>query len=543
MEADETSTVAGDSEKQTQMLASIEAGLAAGSAQNSGLLVQMTGITKRFGSFTANDSINLGVERGQIHALLGENGAGKSTLMKILNGLLRPDEGEIVWNGEAVQFESPQDAAKLGISMVFQHFSLFENMSVLDNIAVALPGSIRQNGFNLGRLSKRIEEVGEAYGLALSPHRPVYSLSAGERQRIEIIRALLRDPKLLVLDEPTSVLTPQEADALFVTLEQLAQKGCGLLYISHKLDEVQRLCSKATILRGGKLVGECDPRKEDVRSLAAMMVGSHIPEVRSPALHKIGDVRLEVEALTLPASDPHAKSLNHIMLSVHGGEVLGIAGIAGNGQSELFAALSGETLAPQARTILIDTMPVGQLDIESRRALGAAFIPEQRLGHGAVPGMALSDNLVLSRHGTDRLDRYGMVNFRRARRLSDDVISKFDVRISGKNPVASSLSGGNLQKFVVGREILARPGVLVVDQPTWGVDAGAAVAIRQALINLAAQGAAVLVISQDLDELFSISDRMAVLHEGSLSAALATGQVTRETIGLMMAGSEVDDAA
>ena len=237
------------------------------------------------------------------------------------------------------------------------------------------------------------------------------------------------------------------------------------------------------------------------------------------------------------------KSLNHIMLSVHGGEVLGIAGIAGNGQSELFAALSGEALAPQARTILIDTMPVGQLDIESRRALGAAFIPEQRLGHGAVPSMALSDNLVLSRHGTDRLDRYGMVNFRRARRLSDEVVSKFDVRVSGKNPPAGSLSGGNLQKFVVGREILARPGVLVVDQPTWGVDAGAAVAIRQALINLAAQGAAVLVISQDLDELFSISDRIAVLHEGSLSAALPTGQVTRETIGLMMAGSEVDDAA
>jgi len=321
MEADETSSVAVDSVKQSQMLATIEAGLAADHAQNSGLLVEMKGITKRFGSFTANDNINIGVERGQIHALLGENGAGKSTLMKILNGLLRPDEGEIFWKGETVQFASPQDAAKLGISMVFQHFSLFENLSVLENIAVALPGSIRQNGFNLRRLSRRIEEVGEAYGLTLSPQRPVYSLSAGERQRIEIIRALLREPKLLVLDEPTSVLTPQEADSLFVTLEQLAQKGCGLLYISHKLDEVQRLCSKATILRGGKLVGECDPRSEDVRSLAAMMVGTHVPEVRSQALHKIGDIRLEVEGLTLPAPDIHAKSLKHIMLSVHGGEV------------------------------------------------------------------------------------------------------------------------------------------------------------------------------------------------------------------------------
>ena len=326
-------------------------------------------------------------------------------------------------------------------------------------------------------------------------------------------------------------------------MEKLASGGCGILYISHKLDEVRRLCSRATILRNGQVVGNCDPRETEIGDLASMMVGSSVPDLRAPALHKIGEIRLQVEALSLEAEDSHGTDLHHISFSVHGGEILGIAGIAGNGQSELFAALSGERLAHETRHICIDTLPAGLLDIESRRALGAVFIPEDRLGHATVPTLRLSDNLVLSRHGTDDLIHGGLIDIRRAHQLAHDVVLQFDVRAAGRNPYAHTLSGGNLQKFIMGREILAEPGVMVVHQPTWGVDAGAAQSIRQALIDLAAQGTAVLIISQDLDELFDLSDRLAVIYAGCLSASLPIQNVTREMVGLMMAGSEVDHAA
>ena len=504
-------------------------------------LVSMRQIVKRFGDFVANDQIDLDLAAGEIHALLGENGAGKSTLVKILNGLLQPDAGEIFWQGEQIALTSPRDASDLGISMVFQHFSLFENMTVADNINAVFTDH-DTHGFGVRALTDRIIEIGEEYDLNLDPDRPVHSLSTGERQRIEIIRALLRHPKLLILDEPTSVLTPQEADDLFRTLEKLAQGGCAILYISHKLEEVQRLCKRATILRNGKVVGTCDPQTTDLKSLATMMVGASVPELRAPALHKIGDIRLQVEALSLETDDIHGTNLHHIGFAVHGGEILGIAGIAGNGQSELFAALSGERLASESRHIIIDTLPAGLLDIESRRALGAVFIPEERLGHATVPDMRLSDNLILSRHGTDNLIHGGLIDIRRAHQLAQDVVLQFDVRVPSRNPHARALSGGNLQKFIMGREILAQPGVIVVNQPTWGVDAGATHVIRQALIDLAAQGTAVLVISQDLDELFELCDQIAVMYQGSLSESLPLQNTSREMIGLMMAGSDVDHA-
>ena len=505
-------------------------------------LVSMRQIVKRFGQFVANDQINLDLAAGEIHALLGENGAGKSTLVKILNGLLQPDAGEIYWQGEQVLLKSPRDASEIGISMVFQQFSLFENLTVAENINAAFTEH-DTHGFGVRALSDRIIEIGEDYDLNLDPNRPVHTLSTGERQRIEIVRALLRHPKLLILDEPTSVLTPQEAEDLFLTLEKLASGGCGILYISHKLDEVRRLCSKASILRNGRLVATCDPKSTETVEMASLMVGSSVPELRAPALHKIGDIRLHVEALSLPSQDIHGTDLHHINLDVHGGEIVGIAGIAGNGQSELFAALSGERLAQEPRHICIDTLPAGLLDIESRRALGAVFIPEERLGHATVPDMRLSDNLLLSRHGTDNLIHGGLIDIRRAHRLAHDVVLQFDVRSASKNPYARHLSGGNLQKFIMGREILAEPGVMVVNQPTWGVDAGAATAIRQALIDLAAAGTAVLLISQDLDELFDLSDRMAVIYAGRLTQTLPIQNLTREMVGMMMAGSEVDDAA
>ena len=494
-------------------------------------LVQLSGIVKRFGALVANDHISLDVRAGEIHALLGENGAGKSTLVKILDGLLQPNEGEIRWNGTPVTLNSPEDAARLGIGMVFQHFSLFEQMTVAENIAVSLPSDTP-----LTDLNQRIADIGQRYGLALEPSRPVWSLSAGEKQRIEIVRALLKAPKLLILDEPTSVLTPQEAETLFETLETLAKSGCGLLYISHRLDEVKRLCDRATILRAGKVVATCDPKLETVARLASMMVGSDIAEVRPAAAHQNGDVRFVLNDLSLDAEDDHGVALDHVSLTVRGGEIIGIAGVAGNGQSELFAAMSGERLAQQTNHVVIDRTPCGFSDIEARRRIGAAFVPEERLGHAAAPRLALSENAILSRRSEDAIVTNGLINPQGARALAAKIIKIFDVRKGRVDPPAGTLSGGNLQKFVVGREILREPGVLIVNQPTWGVDPGAAATIRQALIDLAARGSAVVIISQDLDEIFAIADRIAVIHSGHLSECLSARDTSREAIGLLMTG-------
>jgi simple sugar transport system ATP-binding protein len=347
----------------------------------------------------------------------------------------------------------------------------------------------------------------------------------------------LQDPRLLILDEPTSVLTPQEAETLFATLERLKREGRALLYISHRLEEVKRLCDRATILRLGKVVATCDPRQESARSLAALMVGAQIKEVKPAAAHAMGAARLEVRGLTLPAQEVHGTALRDISLSVRGGEILGIAGIAGNGQSELFAALSGETKAP-APAIVLDGTAVGAAGVTARRQCRAAFVPEERNGHAAAPDLSLSENVILSRHATGGLARYGFLRRGAARTLARKIISTFDVRSSGSDPKARTLSGGNLQKFVVGREILREPAVFVVNQPTWGVDAAAAAAIRQAIVDLAARGAAVAVISQDLDELFEISDQIAVIHHGARSPPRPARETSREEIGLLMGGAE-----
>jgi ABC-type uncharacterized transport system ATPase subunit len=494
-------------------------------------LLAVRGITKRFGSFTANDNITLGLSPGEIHALLGENGAGKSTLVKMLYGLLAPTEGEILWQGGPIKLPNPNAARALGIGMVFQHFSLFDNLTVAENIALVMPPSER-----LQDVPGKIEGISRAYGMGLEPNRPVWSLSAGERQRIEIARCLLQDPKVLILDEPTSVLTPQEAEKLFETLDRLKAEGRALLYISHHLEEVKRLCDRATILRLGKLVGTCDPRVETPRSLAALMVGSQIMEVRAAGAHELGKERLVVANLDAPSPSLHGVSLKGVSLAVKGGEVFGVAGVAGNGQSELFANLSGEILARRPDSILIDGAPVGTLGISERRKLNAGFVPEERNGHAAAPDFTLSENIVLTGHGSNDLTQAGFINRPAARAQSQKVIAAFDVRKSGADPLARTLSGGNLQKFVVGREILREPALLVINQPTWGVDALAAATIRQALLDLCARGAAVLIISQDLDELFEISDRIAVIHTGELSPALPARATTREEIGLLMAG-------
>jgi len=495
-------------------------------------LLSAVHITKRFGSFAANDSIDLDIYGGEIHALLGENGAGKSTLVKIIYGLLQPTGGELRVMGRKVALAGPAAARALGVAMVFQHFSLFENLTVAENVALGL-----STGEPLAAMTQRLVDLSRVYGLPLEPAREVWRLSVGERQRIEIVRALMQNPKLLILDEPTSVLTPQETDQLFITLRSLKGEGRAILYISHKLDEVKALCDTATILRGGKKVATCDPRLETAASLARMMVGADIGEVRAAIGRKTGAPRLVIRDLTLDPDDPHGVRLDTVALEVKGGEIVGIAGVSGNGQDELFAALSGERASPHADNIIIDGRAVGQLSITDRRRLGAAFVPEERLGHGTAPRMRLSDNALLTGHASGGMVKRGFIDRTAMLATVDNTTKAFDVRKAKRDPEAMSLSGGNLQKFVVGREILREPGVLVVAQPTWGVDAGAAATIRQALINLAGRGAAVLVISQDLDELEEIADRIAVIFHGRLSEAIDAAAATREALGLLMGGS------
>jgi ABC-type uncharacterized transport system ATPase subunit len=386
-------------------------------------------------------------------------------------------------------------------------------------------------------MSARLEEVSNVYGLPLDPKREVWRLSVGERQRIEIVRALMQNPKFLILDEPTAVLTPQEADQLFIVLDRLKAEGRAILYISHKLEEVKRLCDTATILRGGKKIATCNPQAETAASLARMMVGTDIKQVNAAAGRQTTVPRLVVNDLSLEPDNPHGVRLKRISLEVKGGEILGIAGVAGNGQDELFAALSGERLARDPGTVVIDGQAAGHLSITQRRKLGAAFVPEERLGHGTAPRMKLSENALLTGHAASGMVRHGFINTAAMLATVDRATEAFDVRKAKRDPEAASLSGGNLQKFIVGREILRNPAVLVVSQPTWGVDAGAAAVIRQALLDLAAKGAAVLVTSQDLDELAEITDRIAVMFHGCLSEPLATAGADRETLGLLMGGS------
>jgi general nucleoside transport system ATP-binding protein len=500
-------------------------------------LLRTAGLTKRFGALTACDGIGFDIATGEVHALLGENGAGKSTLVKMLYGALEPDEGRIFWRGEPVRIISPAEARRIGIGMVFQHFSLFEALTVAENIALALPGEKAGS-----RLEEVIRKVSRDYGLPLDPKAHVADLSVGERQRVEIVRCLLQQPKLIIMDEPTSVLTPQEADLLFVTLRRLSAVGVAILYITHRLSEVLALAGRATILRRGKVVATADPKAQTAASLARMMMGAEIGAAARPAgLAAPGPPRLVLNRLSLPADGPFGVALEGIDLDVRGGEIVAIAGVAGNGQSELFDAVSGERLAPEAEAVRIDGEPAGRLDINRRRQLGAAFVPEERVGHGAVAAFRLSDNVVLTRHRTgEGLVRGGLIRRDAALQVEGRVGDRFDVRRSGPDPRASSLSGGNLQKFVVGRELDRDPGILVVNQPTWGVDAGAARTIRDALVGLARRAAAILVISQDLDEVFEVADRIAVISGGRLSDAFPAASLTPERIGLLMGGVHHD---
>ncbi|MGO4197929.1 ABC transporter ATP-binding protein [Rhizobium sp. YAF28] len=495
-------------------------------------LLSLRGISKSYGQVHANQQIDLDVAPRSIHAILGENGAGKSTLMKLIYGVELPDSGTVAWNGQNLSLASPAEARRAGIGMVFQHFSLFESLTVVENIRLIVAGKKAE-------LAEHIRKLGHEFGLEVDPLAHVHSLSVGERQRVEIIRCLMTDPKLLILDEPTSVLPPQAVEKLFETLRRLRDGGVSILFISHKLEEIQSLCDRATILRGGRVTGHIDPREHDAHDLARMMIGRDMPEPMPALPLAEGEKRLELIGLDYRPDDPFAVPLSQVSLTVRAGEILGIAGISGNGQSELAALISGETILPREQRDQIFMMgkDVGALGSAARRQLGFAFVPEDRLGRGAVPEMSLTLNSLLTAHPLN-LVRRGLLDKAQATAFTNECIRDYDVRTRGPEAEAGSLSGGNLQKFIVGREIMLAPKLLFLAQPTWGVDIGAASAIRKRLITLRNEGMAILVISEELEELFELSDFIQVLHHGKLSPPLVTRDTKPEEIGRYMIGAQ-----
>ena len=485
-------------------------------------------VTKRYPAVVANDDVSLAVQAGETHAVLGENGAGKSTLMKIIYGSVKPDEGSVQWNGQPVHIRNPQEARALGISMVFQHFSLFDTLTVAENVWLGLGKTL-----TLKQVTQSITAKAAEYGLDIDPARPVHTLSVGEMQRVEIIRALLTNPKLLILDEPTSVLTPQAVEKLFIVLKKLASEGCSILYISHKLHEIRELCTACTVMRGGKVTGECDPRRESNASLSRMMIGAEPPALEHHE-RKPGDVVLKVNDLHLPREDQFGIDLDGITLAVRSGEVVGIAGVSGNGQQELLYALSGEDARAQPEAIEVFGKSVGRMGPRRRRALGMHFVPEERLGRGAVPTLDLAHNLMLTR--SEAIGKSGWIDVNQLQLQAREIIARFNVKAGGPRAEARSLSGGNLQKFIVGREIDAAPKLLIVSQPTWGVDVGASAQIRSELLALRDAGCAVLVVSEELEELFEICDRLHVIAKGRLSPSIARSDATVSLIGEWMSG-------
>ena len=494
--------------------------------------LQLTGITKAYPGVVANSQVSLTVLPGETHAVLGENGAGKSTLMKIIYGSVKPDEGTVLFNGKPVHIRNPQEARALGISMVFQHFSLFDTITVAENVWLGLDKSL-----SLAEVTRSITAKASEYGLDIDPSRPVHTLSVGEMQRVEIIRALLTNPQLLILDEPTSVLTPQAVEKLFVVLKKLASEGCSILYISHKLHEIRELCTACTVLRGGKVTGVCNPSEESNASLSRLMIGSEPPQLQHHA-RQPGAAVLRVMDLKLAREDQFGVDLDAISLEVRAGEVVGIAGVSGNGQKELLYALSGEDVRAQPGAIAMGATDVSGLHPGARRKLGLHCVPEERLGRGAVPTLGLAHNLLLTRNESITAPGFagGWIKVKQLEAHAASIIKRFNVKAGGPRSAARSLSGGNLQKFIVGREIDAAPKLFIVSQPTWGVDVGAAAQIRGEILALRDAGCAVLVVSEELDELFEVSDRLHVIARGRLSPSVPVADATIEKIGEWMSG-------
>ena len=496
-------------------------------------LIEFSNITKKFPRVIANNNVSFNINKSSVHALLGENGAGKSTLVKVLYGLLDPDEGHINFNNEILKITSPSEARKKGIGMVFQHFSLFESLTVRDNLILGIDENI-----SYSKLQIQLEDISSKYNLPLDLDAPITSLSAGEKQRVEIVRILLQNPQLLIMDEPTSVLTPQEVESLFITLNALVKEGRTILYITHKLEEVITLCNDVTIMRNGKVIDSCSTVNQTAKSLATKMLGQKLDELKTDYTHINDFINFKAKNISCTFNDPFFTDLKNISFEIKEGEIFGIAGVAGNGQSELMDILIGENCSIDSGEIIFKKTNIESFNPQKRRDLSIAFVPENRLGHSAVPELTLSENILLSQFPNNNFSKHGILNNNFIENHTNEVINNFNVVTPGADVKASSLSGGNLQKFVIGREISSNPKLLIISHPTWGIDAGAEYSIRQSLINLAINGTSIIVLSQDIDELIEITHRIAVIYDGSLSESFITKEIDITKLGLLMGGKK-----
>ncbi|MCY3861209.1 MAG: ABC transporter ATP-binding protein [bacterium] len=503
-------------------------------------MLEMRGITKRFPGVVANEDVDFTVLPGQVHTLLGENGAGKSTLVKILYGLYQPDEGSITFDGTPVSIDSPSVAIETGIGMIHQHFMLVDTLTVAENVALGLGTPLSLT--NLQPIRGRIREVSEEFGLHVDPDAYIWQMAVGERQRAEIVKALYRNVRLLVLDEPTAVLTPPEVSDLFVTLRQLSSDGRGLVFISHKLNEVMEISDEITVLRDGKVSGRTTPAESSRESLAMMMVGRPVEFTRTLAEQEPGDPKLEVKNLRV-RGDREELAVRDVNIDVRAGEIVGIVGVSGNGQRELAEAIVG-LREIESGEVFINGQPVKTPTPKQVRSMGLAYVPEERMKYGSIGDFTVAENLVLVNYDQSPYARSGLLSLRTIESHSEQLVSDYSIRTPSTETLTRKLSGGNIQKVVIAREFSGNAEMLLVAQPTRGIDIGAAEYIHEQLLTQRTQGRAILLISEDLDEVMALSDRLVVMYEGSVMGRVSREEATVEQVGLLMSGvGEPEDAA
>jgi len=490
--------------------------------------LKISNVTKIYPGCVANDDVSLEFNSGKIYALLGENGAGKSTLVKILSGVVIPDEGKIYLNKNILKLNSPSDAKKNDIGMVFQHFNLFETLSVFENLII-------DSDEQRESLREKIDTIMKKYNFSIDLDIPVLNLSAGQKQKVEIIRCLIRSPKVLIMDEPTSVLTEQETSELFLSLKKFSEEGILIIYITHKLKEVMQLCDEVAVMRRGKLVSVSEIKNENIESLANKMVGQNLKTIKKKKAKTSSDQLIKITNLNFTSEDPFETNLMDINFSVNRGECLGIAGISGNGQSELFQVLSGEIIS-EKNSIEFNNNYIGDLSPQERREYLMAFSPEDRLEQAAIPQMKIFENVALNNFKSSNFFNNGLINENKIKEHSKKIISDFNVNTDNIELKSQFLSGGNLQKLIIGRELITSPDLLICFNPTWGLDVGAINYIHETLIKINEQNKSIILISTDTDELLKLSDKISVIHKGKLSKIMNAEEVTSEKLGILMGG-------